>query len=70
MREKDLLYKLTHPHIVKLFDTFQIEHNLYFIFEYCQNGNLDHLIFTHKGLGEDLACIYMAQLVNTLEYLQ
>ena len=21
--------------------TFQIDHNLYFIFEYCQNGNLD-----------------------------
>jgi serine/threonine protein kinase len=48
MREKDLLYKLAHPHIVKLYDTFQIDHNLYFIFEYCQNGNLDSLIRKYK----------------------
>ena len=40
-REIEIMYKVNHPHIVKLYDTFQIDHNLYFIFEYCQNGNLD-----------------------------
>jgi serine/threonine protein kinase len=41
------------------------------VFENCVNGSLDDLIKSNKpNLGEDLSRIYMAQLVNAIEYLQ
>lgn len=41
------------------------------MFENCENGSLDELIKKYKSkLGEDLTRIFMAQLVNAIEYLQ
>lgn len=70
MREKNILQRLCHIHIVKLLNTFVIDQNIYFVFEYCQNGNLDSLIRKYKQLGEKLSQIYFSQLINTIEYLQ
>ena len=52
------------------------------VFEFCQNGHLENLIKKIRekqepnrsgqtaGISEQLARIYMAQLVNAVEYLQ
>ena len=51
--------------------TFKTDENLYFIFEVALNGSLDELIYHCKGrVGEDIAKILFAQLINFLEYLQ
>ena len=82
MREKDLLKKLSDKaFIVDLLATFTDQDYLYFVFEYCQHGSLENLIQLIKkaqqpnrkhqagGITEPLARIYMAQLVNVIEFL-
>jgi len=49
LREKELTVKLKHPSIVKLYNTFKDDTNLYFVFECCNNGSLDEIIRDAKG---------------------
>lgn len=44
MREKELLYEMDHPFIIKLLGTTQDEESLYFVFENCANSDLTALI--------------------------
>ena len=83
-REQDLLFSMNHNHIIKIYETFihREEGRLCFVFEYCQHGSLENLIQMIKqaqqrnrknhggGLSEPLARLYMAQLVNAVDYLQ
>ena len=70
-REKELLNILKHQNIIELVGTFQDEDHLYFLFEHAENGMLEDLIkMCKRRLGEDLIKIYMAQLVNFLEFMQ
>lgn len=69
--EKNILAKLkNHPGIVRLHFTFQDHDSLYFVLDYCPNGELLGLI---KCLGSafssDLVRFYAAQLVNIIEYM-
>ena len=60
-RERELLNKLKHPHIIKLLGTFQDEKHLFFLFEYAENKMLEDLIkMCKRRLGEDLIKIYVA----------
>lgn len=43
-REKDLLFEMDHPFIIKLLGTTQDSNNLYFVFENCAKGDLTELI--------------------------
>ena len=43
-REKDLLFEMDHPFIIKLLGTTQDSQNLYFVFENCAKGDLTGLI--------------------------
>ena len=43
-REKDLLFEMDNPFIIKLLGTTQDENNLYFVFENCAKGDLSGLI--------------------------
>lgn len=70
--EKEVLNRLRHPNVVRLFHTFQDADNLYFLLEYIDGGELlDHLMHESRqiGLHEDLARFYLADVVNALEYL-
>lgn len=69
-REKDcLLLARGHPNIVKLKFTFQDSENLYFGFDYCENGSLLTQIQKHKGL--DIKCVsfYAAELLSAICHL-
>ena len=39
-REIEIMYKVHHPNVVKLYSHFEDERNCYFIMEYVENGNL------------------------------
>lgn len=70
--EKEVLNRLRHPNVVRLFHTFQDAENLYFLLEYLDGGELlDHLVHEGRqiGLHEDLARFYIADAVNAVEYL-
>lgn len=43
-REKELLFDMDHPFIIKLLGTTQDDNNLYFVFENCANSDLTQLI--------------------------
>ncbi|EGZ28490.1 hypothetical protein PHYSODRAFT_294043 [Phytophthora sojae] len=70
--EKDVLNRLRHPNIIRLYQTFQDDNNLYFLLELLDGGELlTHLL--HEGrqlpLDEDLARFYLADVVNAVEYM-
>lgn len=39
-RELEILKTLDHPNIVKFYETYQDDQNLYFVMEYCSGGDL------------------------------
>ncbi|EGC33816.1 hypothetical protein DICPUDRAFT_36122, partial [Dictyostelium purpureum] len=67
--EKTILDSLEHPNIVKLFYTFQDEINLYFILEYCPNGDLLDQIKIAGCFQISVAQFYAAEILIALEYL-
>ncbi|EGG23609.1 putative protein serine/threonine kinase [Cavenderia fasciculata] len=68
--EKTILDSLDHPNIIKLFYTFQDESNLYFIIEYCPNGDLLDLLKRSGNCFQlDVVRFYSAEILLTIEYL-
>ncbi|KAF1332205.1 Agc protein kinase, partial [Globisporangium splendens] len=70
--EKEVLNKLRHPNIIRLYHTFQDNGNLYFLLEFLDGGELlDHLIHEKRqiGLHEDMVRFYLADVVNAIEYM-
>lgn len=54
--EIDLLKNLTHPNILRLFEVFEDENNIYLITEYCNGGELfDAIIKRGKFEEKDAA---------------
>ena len=66
--EIDLMKTLKHENIVKLYDYFYDNDDLYLILEYCNKGDLS-MFLNHKALKEVYAKKYMKQLSNGLKYL-
>ncbi|KAL3673256.1 hypothetical protein V7S43_000977 [Phytophthora oleae] len=70
--EKEVLNHLLHPNIIRLYQTFQDDSNLYFLLELLDGGELlSHLLHEGRqlGLDEDLARFYLADVVNAVEYM-
>lgn len=72
MREKDMLTKSRqHPGVVKLHYTFHDKDYLYFVMEYCPNGDLNKCIERYGiSFPYELARFYAAELVNILEFMR
>eukprot|EP00826_Nyctotherus_ovalis_P020554 TRINITY_DN1646_c0_g1_i14.p1 TRINITY_DN1646_c0_g1~~TRINITY_DN1646_c0_g1_i14.p1 ORF type:complete len:425 (+),score=113.38 TRINITY_DN1646_c0_g1_i14:150-1424(+) len=70
-RERDILFDIDHPNIIKLYFTFSTEDKMqYFGLEYAPNGDLAKLLKICHTLPLPLAQYYAAELVNALEYLK
>lgn len=69
--EKNILAKLRdHPGTVRLHYTFQDTENLYFVLEFCPNGDLLDLINSFEGrFPLELARFYTAELIVILDLL-
>mmetsp|Transcript_4 Transcript_4/g.3 ORF Transcript_4/g.3 Transcript_4/m.3 type:complete len:419 (-) Transcript_4:36-1292(-) len=69
--EKNILAKLRdHPGTVRLHHTFQDTENLYFVLEFCPNGDLLDLINNFEGhFPIELAKFYTAELIEILDLL-
>lgn len=84
--EIDILIQLNHPNIVRIYDVISVNsetinlnlkqspmvhgNSIYIIMEYCDGGDFDKLINSHKRLREGQARQYFYQLMKGLHYLR
>lgn len=67
--ERDILAKCKHPNIIRLFNTFQDNENLYYILELAAEGELLTHLQKHKSFDVPVAAFYIAEIINALEHL-
>ncbi|KAF9925875.1 pkb-activating kinase-like protein [Linnemannia zychae] len=67
--EKNTLYKLDHPGVVKLYSTFQDSTSLYYVLELCRNGELLTYIKKLGSFDENCTRFYVAQILTAIEYV-
>ena len=68
-REVFIMYELSHPHIIKLFNHFEDEKFFYLIMELAEGGNLFHKLYREKCFLERNAAQYFREVVLAVEYL-
>lgn len=67
--ERDVLSIVNHPFMVKLNFAFQNESKLFLVMDYCSGGDLGKLLCKKKKLTEELARIYICEVLLALEAL-
>ncbi|KAF8398957.1 hypothetical protein HHK36_014822 [Tetracentron sinense] len=69
LAERDILISVRNPFVVRFFYSFTCRENLYLVMEYLNGGDLYSLLRNLGCLEEDVARIYIAEVVLALEYL-
>ncbi|KAJ9539721.1 hypothetical protein OSB04_026227 [Centaurea solstitialis] len=69
LAERDILISVRNPFVVRFFYSFTCRENLYLVMEYLNGGDLFSLLKNLGCLEEDMARVYIAELVLALEYL-
>ncbi|EGG16363.1 putative protein serine/threonine kinase [Cavenderia fasciculata] len=67
--EVEILQKLNHNNIVKVLGCVESQSQLNFILEYVENGSLRDVVEKFGPLSEELATVYLYQLLQGLAYL-
>ena len=68
-KEIEILKKLRHPNIVRLYSIIETEKQILLITEYIKGQELFQYILLKKKLSEEEACFYFSQIVSGIEYL-
>jgi calcium-dependent protein kinase len=66
--EIDILKRMDHPNIVRLYEFYEDDHNYHLVTEYLQGGELFDFIIKSKLLSEPLAASLMRQLLGAVAY--
>lgn len=69
MVERNILSTIRHPFIIKLNYAFQSEDKLFLVLDYCSGGNLTYYIGKEKHFTEDMAKVYLCEIILALEEL-
>lgn len=69
MKEAQILKRLNHPNIVKIYGFFETANTLYFVLEYIESGSLASLSKKFGVFPENLVAIYTEQILRGLDYL-
>ncbi|KAJ3697699.1 hypothetical protein LUZ61_001404 [Rhynchospora tenuis] len=69
LAERDILITVRNPFVVRFFYSFTSRENLYLVMEYLNGGDMYSLLRNLGCLDEDVARIYIAEVVLALEYL-
>lgn len=67
--EIEILKKLSHPTIIKIFEYFEDEKRVYIVMEKCYGGELFDQITTKKTLNESVSAMICKQLFSAISYL-
>jgi aurora kinase len=70
-REIEIMYKIHHPNVVKLFGHFEDDHYCYFIMEYISKGNIYQLIpkDRHRRLSTQVVASLMKDVISAVYFL-
>ncbi|XVE58887.1 hypothetical protein DITRI_Ditri04bG0205000 [Diplodiscus trichospermus] len=69
LAERDILISVRNPFVVRFFYSFTCRENLYLVMEYLNGGDLYSLLRNLGCLDEEVARVYVAEVVLALEYL-
>lgn len=67
-QEIAILQQLDHPHILKLYEYFEDEKNVYLITELCRGGELFDRIIKEEFFSEKVAARIFKQILQPLNY--
>jgi len=67
--ERNVLVKVEHPFLPKLYYAFQDADKLYFVMDFINGGELFHHLHKEKRFSEERARFYGAQIVSAISYL-
>ena len=68
-KEIEIMYKLDHPHIIKLYSHFEDDDDFCLIMEYASKGQLFSFIKKHKKLNQVMAKQFMKEIISAVKYL-
>ncbi|OMJ85630.1 hypothetical protein SteCoe_12975 [Stentor coeruleus] len=68
-QEISIMSNITHPNIVDLKFIIKTEDSVYLIMEYCEGGDLELFLNTHKGISIQLIRKWLSSLLSALAYL-
>ena len=68
-KEIEIMYKLDHPNIIKLYSHFEDDEDLCLIMEYASRGQLFSLIKKNKKLNQITAKQYMKEIISAVKYM-
>ena len=68
-REIEIMYKLDHPHIIKLYSHFEDDEDFCLIMQIASKGQLYSLIKRLKRLDQRTAAQYMREVISAIKYL-
>ena len=68
-REINILKKIHHPNIVKVFCVIETERQIFIVMEYIKGNELFQYIVLKRKLEEEEACYFFLQIINCIDYL-
>ena len=68
-REIEIMYKLDHPHIIKLYSHFEDDEDFCLIMQIASKGQLYSIIKRLKRLDQRTAAQYMREVISAIKYL-
>ena len=68
-KEIEIMYKLDHPHIIKLYSHFEDDEDFCLIMEYASRGQLYSFIKKQKQLNQISAKQYIKEIISAVKYL-
>jgi len=70
LRENNVHKMLSHPNIVQLYDTVEIDANSFCtVLEYCEGPDLSFYLKKHKKIPEKEAKLIIRQVISAIRYL-
>ncbi|VFQ77548.1 unnamed protein product [Cuscuta campestris] len=69
LAERDILISVRNPFVVRFFYSFTCRDNLYLVMEYLNGGDIFSLLRNLGCFEEDMARVYIAEVILALEYL-
>ena len=70
MNEIEILRKLDHPGVIKIYEAYIHQGNYYIVTEYCSGGSLSKYLKNHKAFSQNSLRIIFRKLFSVLTYLE
>ena len=68
-REIEIMYKLNHPHVIKLINHFEDDEKFYLIMPYASKGQLYSLLKRQVRFDQRTAAQYMREVIEAVRYI-